>query len=123
MTSAATPAPFYAFAFALSAACVFALAQLPDAMRRLEAVSIAAGILSIWYAARPSENYNRPFGETILSIKYPLIAYAVAPTLPVDGLSFRAIALLGGLYAIVCAYAYADDPELRHSFTSWRSIP
>jgi hypothetical protein len=62
-------------------------------------------------------------GVHIVLVKYPLIAYAVAPTLPSAETFGRTASVLVGLYVLICAYEYVDDPDLRHVFFSRRSLP
>ena len=114
--------PFVVLAVVLGMSAVLSLLVLSEPLQRSVAVAVAAGILSVWYAARPSEKWNRVAGGLIVLVKYPLIAYAVAPALP-DALSFRTLAALGALYALICVYEYADDAELRHFISSRRSLP
>lgn len=115
-------APFVVLIVALGTAGVLSLLALSDPLRRSIAIAAAAGIVSGWYAARPSENWNRVAGGLIVLAKYPLIAYAAAPSLS-DATSSRTIAVLGALYVLICAYEYADDSELRHFISSRRSLP
>jgi 4-hydroxybenzoate polyprenyltransferase len=117
VASARTVTPFYALGFALMSAASVSLIAEPFAFRRLAALAIAAAVLSIWYGARPRDEGHRALGEHVLAIKYPLIAYAVAPELPPDAVTPRIAVTLVVLYVIVCLYEYADDVELRQLFT------
>ena len=122
MSLATSTPPFAALIVALAVAGCALLIPSGDLLRRFAAIGAAVAILSVWYAGRPSENWNRLAGEHIVLLKYPLIAYAAAPALPSDGVSWRALGVLSAVYATVCAYDYADDPELRHILVSRRSI-
>jgi hypothetical protein len=121
MAAARSTTPFYALGFALSCAAVVWLVAEPDALRRLAALSIATAVLSIWYGLRPTDGSHPALAEHVLAIKYPLVAYAVAPELPSGAVTVRAAVVLGALYVLICVYEYADDVELRQLFTSRRS--
>lgn len=116
-----TTAPIQLIGFALALAALVPLTTSPFALRRLIAIGLAIGILAVWYGARSTVQRRPLLGEHVLAIKYPLIAYAVAPSLPADAVTPRSSAILLTVYAIVCVYAYADDVERRHIFTSRRS--
>lgn len=116
-----TTTPFYVLGLALSSAVVLSLVTEPSALRRLGSLSIATAVLSIWYGVRPSDGSQRVATEHVLSIKYPLFAYAVAPELPSDVVTLRSAIILGALYVLICVYEYVDDVELRQLFTSRRS--
>jgi len=122
MATASTTAPFYALGLVCSSAAILPLISGPSALRRLGALSLAAAMLSIWYGFR-SRDRSHALEEHVLTIKYPLIAYAVAPELPVDVLTLRIAAILIVLYVFICVYEYAEDVELRQIFTSRRSVP
>jgi 4-hydroxybenzoate polyprenyltransferase len=122
MSLAATTSPFVGLVAALAVTGCVLLSPAGDLLRRFAALGLAVAVLSVWYAGRPSENWNRLAGEHIVLLKYPLIAYAAAPSLPSDVVSWRALGVLSAVYATVCAYDYADDPELRHILVSRRSI-
>ncbi|HTE47154.1 MAG TPA: hypothetical protein VK636_18035 [Gemmatimonadaceae bacterium] len=109
-------APFAALITFLGIGGILLLLPLPELLPRLIALAIAAGIVSAWYGTRPSENWNRVVGSHVVLTKYPLIAYAVAPTLPVSVLQQRPVAVLIAIYLIVCVYEYLDDPKLRQAF-------
>ena len=121
MARSRTTAPFHALGFALSSAAVLSLVTEPSAIQRMGALAIATAVLSIWYGVRPNDGSHRAMTEHVLAVKYPLIAYAVAPELPTDVVTLRATLVLGALYVLICAYEYADDVELRQLFTSRRS--
>ncbi len=122
MSLATSTPPFAALIVALAIAGCVLLIPSGDVLRRFAALGMAVAVLSVWYAGRPSENWNRLAGEHIVLLKYPLIAYATAPSLPIDVVSWRTVGVLSAVYATVCAYDYADDPELRHILVSRRSI-
>ena len=115
-------APFVALIGVLTAAVLSSLLRMADPLERIIALAAAVGVLSLWYSARRSENWNRRIGSHVVLLKYPLIAYTVAPVIPAAG-SLRPVAILVALYLLVCVYEYVDDPELRQVFTSWRSLP
>jgi 4-hydroxybenzoate polyprenyltransferase len=122
LPSAPTTTPFYAVGLSLAALSTIPLISSPFALRRVAAVSLAAALLSIWYGARSPERRFHAFGEHVLAIKYPLIAYAVAPGLPADIVTPRVGILLSVLYLLICVYEYTEDIELRQIFTSRRSL-
>jgi 4-hydroxybenzoate polyprenyltransferase len=115
-------APVYLLGFALFSACLVPLVSETFAVRRLAALSLAAAVLSIWYGVRSRETHH-VLAEHVLAVKYPLIAYAVAPELPAEILTPRIAVVLIVLYLIICVYEYAEDVELRQIFTSRRSVP
>ena len=121
LASASRTTPLQLLAFALGLASVLSLTTSVFALRRLAAIAFATAVLSVWYGARSTAQRSHAVGEHILAIKYPLIAYAVTPAFPVDVVTPRIVAILFVVYTLVCAYAYADDVELRHIFTSRRS--
>ncbi len=121
LASASRAAPLRLLGFALGFASVLSLTMSVFAFRRLAAIAFAMAMLSVWYGARSENRRSHAVGEHILAIKYPLFAYSVAPTLPTDVVTPRISAILFVVYALVCVYAYADDVELRHVFTSRRS--
>jgi 4-hydroxybenzoate polyprenyltransferase len=116
-------APFLIVAALLAVAGVTSLLQMADPLPRLIAIAAAVAVLSLWYSARRSENWNRVAGGHVVLLKYPLIAFAAAPALPSPSGAVRAVAILAGLYVVICVYEYVDDPELRHAFLSRRSLP
>ncbi|MEP6493894.1 MAG: hypothetical protein ABJF01_14530 [bacterium] len=109
-------APFVLLITLLGLAAILLLLPLPGLMPRLIALASAAGIVSAWYGTRPSEKWNPVVGSHVVLAKYPLIAYAVAPSLPVSVLQRRPVAMLLAVYLLLCAYEYLDDPKLRHAF-------
>ena len=119
---ATTTAPFYALGLALMSAAIMSLIAEPFALRRMSALSIAAAILSLWYGARPRDEQHHAVAEHVLAIKYPLIAYAVAPEFPSGAVTLRIAIVLAVLYVLICVYEYAEDVELRQLFTSRRSV-
>jgi 4-hydroxybenzoate polyprenyltransferase len=123
MTSSTRTAPFLALVAILTAAAVISLLPLSEPLARCVAIALAVAVLSVWYSTRRSENWNRVAGGHIVLVKYPAIAYAVAPSLPATSGFGRTAAVLGGLYALICVYEYVDDPDLRHVFLSRRSLP
>ena len=123
MARSTRTAPFLMLVALLAVAGMTSLLQLSDPLARFIAVAVAVGVLSVWYSARRSENWNRVAGGHVVLLKYPLIAFAVAPTLPTASGFARSTVVLIGLYAVICVYEYIDDPELRHVFSSWRSLP
>lgn len=122
LASTSRVAPFMALILGLWAVGTTLLFPLSDLLPRVVALGIAGVTLSAWYASRRSENWNRVAGGLIVLVKYPLIAYAVAPALPTVT-SARTVIVLAVLYALICVYEYADDPELRHVISSRRSLP
>ena len=123
MARSGRTAPFIAAIALLMVAGIIWLLESRDPLARIVAIAIAACGLSLWYGTRRLENWNRVAGGHIVLAKYPLIAYAVAPTLPPASTVVRTILLLGGLYALICIYEYVDDPELRQILFSRRSLP
>jgi len=109
--------PFVALGMALAVAAIEPIVFATDAQRRITALAIAGVCLAIWYNARRSP-FASPLGEHVVLIKYPAIAFAVAP----GALSFdtrtaalRAAATLASLYLLLCVYESFDDPALRAS--------
>ena len=121
--AARTVVPLYTLGLALSSAAVISLVAEPSALRRLAALAIATAVLSIWYGIRPGDGSRHALAEHVLALKYPLFAYAVAPDLPSDLVTIRALGILAALYVLICVYEYADDVELRQLLTSRRSAP
>jgi len=122
LASASTTAPFKLLGLAFATASLVPLFSTPFLLRRLAGLLIGIAILSIWYGVRSTSRRRHALGEHILAIKYPLIAYAVAPELPADVVTPRIVAILAAVYSLVCVYEYAEDAELRHVFTSRRSV-
>jgi 4-hydroxybenzoate polyprenyltransferase len=114
--------PFAVLVVVLGVASTVWVLQLSEPFLRITALAIATGTLSGWYASRRSENWNRVLGGLIVLLKYPFIAFAVAPSLP-DPASGRTIVVLGGLYLLICVYEYVDDAELRRIISSRGSLP
>jgi 4-hydroxybenzoate polyprenyltransferase len=123
MARSTRTAPFLVLVALLAVAGMTSLLLLSDPLSRWIAIAVAVATLSVWYSTRRSENWNRAAGEHIVSLKYPLIAFAVAPTLPTASAFARSAIVLAGLYTVICIYEYVDDPELRHVFFSRRSLP
>ena len=123
MASSTRTVPFLALVALLAVMSIISLLRLTDPLARCIAIAVAVGVLSVWYSTRRSENWNRVAGGHIVLVKYPLIAYAVAPSLPSASGVARTATVLGGLYALICVYEYVDDPELRQVFVSRRSLP
>jgi 4-hydroxybenzoate polyprenyltransferase len=121
MVTAPSRAPFYALGLVLTLAAIARLIWEPSAIARLAALSLAAVILLIWYDLRP-RNGHRAVAEHVVALKYPLIAYAVAPELPSTAVTLRVVIVFVVLYLLICVYEYADDAELRQSFLSRRSV-
>jgi 4-hydroxybenzoate polyprenyltransferase len=120
-TTAPTTAPLYALAFGLFLCALVPLLAAPFALRRVVALSLVTAMLASWYRVR-SRDRSHALEEHVLTIKYPVIAYAVAPILPPDVLTPRVGAILVVLYLFICVYEYAEDVELRQIFTSRRSL-
>ena len=60
-------------------------------------------------------------GGHVVLVKYPVIAFALAPALPPVGARatvLRASAILAVVYLVLCVYESFDDPELRASRTA-----
>ena len=123
MARSTRTAPFLWLVALLAMVGMTSLLQLGDPLTRTIAIATAVAILSVWYSARRSENWNHVAGEHIVLVKYPAIAFATAPTLPAASSFVRTAVLLAALYAVICIYEYIDDPELRHVFSSGRSLP
>ena len=121
--SAVSVAPLYLLGLVLMTISIASLVGESFAFHRLAAVSIAAAILSVWYGARSRDEQHHALAEHVLAVKYPLIAYAVAPELTSDAVTLRIGIVLAVLYVLICVYEYADDVELRQFFTSRRSVP
>jgi 4-hydroxybenzoate polyprenyltransferase len=118
--TARTTAPLSALGLLLASGATISLIAEPFVLRRLAALSFVTAILSIWYGARPREG-RHALSEHVLAMKYPLVAYAVAPELPSDVVTPRVAIVLVVLYVLICVYEYAEDVELRQLLTSRRS--
>jgi hypothetical protein len=123
--------PFALLGVVLGVGALVPIALAADAVARLAALGIAAGSLAIWYRVRPtplSSSASPPLrirtssasggsaaslGGHVVLIKYPAIAFAVAPSVP--RLDLRAAATLASLYLVLCIYESFDDPALRAS--------
>jgi len=123
VANAVSVAPLYLLGLVLMTISIASLVGESFAFHRLAAVSIAAAILSVWYGARSRDEQHHALAEHVLAVKYPLIAYAVAPELTSDAVTLRIGIVLAVLYVLICVYEYADDVELRQLFTSRRSVP
>jgi hypothetical protein len=108
-------APFAVLMASLAIVGVGSVALLRDAPSRILALAIAAGTACVWYGARPIDHRHPVVGSHIVLVKYPLIAYAAAPSLPSSPLHTRPLLVLLALYVLICIYEYADDRELRHA--------
>lgn len=97
-------APFVALGLALGALGAVASA-------RVAVLGAAAVALLLWYRLRGGE--VQLFGGHVVLLKYPAIAFAVAPNPP------RPI-VLAALYLALCVYEAFDDPLLRASMLARR---
>ena len=115
MVSSMRFAPFAVVMAVLAVVGVASVSLLPGAPSRILALVIAAGVACAWYGARPIEDWNPVVGSHVVLVKYPLIAYAAAPALPVSVLQPRPLVVLFALYLVMCVYEYLSDRELRHA--------
>lgn len=83
---------------------------------RLIVLSLLVTLLGIWYRARVSLAPSSVVVAHVVLLKYPVIAYLVAPGV-VRGVSGLALAapVLMTVYLLLCIHEGVDDPELRHS--------
>ena len=109
MVASGRAVPFVVFAVVLGIAALVPIALATDAPQRGTALVLGAGSLAIWYRVRRSGL----LGGHVVLIKYPAIAFAVAPSVP--RLDLRAAATLASLYLVLCIYESFDDPALRAS--------
>jgi hypothetical protein len=117
MVSTRQTTPFIALGMALAVAAIEPIVFATDVQRRTTALFVAAVCLAIWYRARRSALASL-LGEHVVLIKYPAVAFAVAP----GAVSFDtrtavllAVATLASLYLVLCIYESFDDPALRAS--------
>ncbi|MEO7858461.1 MAG: hypothetical protein ABIU76_15805 [Gemmatimonadaceae bacterium] len=83
---------------------------------RLLVLSLLVAVLGIWYRARASLAPSSVIVAHVVLLKYPVIAYLVAPGV-VRGVSGLALAapVLMTVYVLLCIHEGLDDPELRRS--------
>ena len=109
MVTSQRTVPFAALLFVLGVAAVVPILLEPEPATRFAVLSLVTGVLLAWYRLR---GHHAGFiGAQIVLLKYPAIAFIVAPKPP------SAIALTS-LYVAVSAYEVFDDPALRASFAS-----
>jgi hypothetical protein len=143
MVASGRVGPFVVLGVILAVGALVPIALAADAPRRIAALVLAVGGLAIWYRVRPaslsssanvanslSSSASPPLrirtgsasggsvaagslsGHVVL-IKYPAIAFAIAPSVPF--LDTRTATTLASLYLVLCIYESFDDPALRAS--------
>lgn len=107
--------PFVTLALVLGLAGVTMIVLGGNGLVRVAFVAIAVVILAAWYRLR-SDNGGAVLSGHVVLIKYPAIALALAPTLPMSGAQlWRAVAIVVAVYLSICVYESFDDPGLRAS--------
>lgn len=94
-----------------------------NAVPRIVALGIVAGVTGVWYRVRKPSTRRTP-GLYLVLIKYPVFTYAAAPgPLPsLTGMWPRGFVILAAIYVAICIYETFDDGELRASYTG-ASLP
>jgi hypothetical protein len=100
-------APFVVFAVALAAAGMIPAVLIARLAEQLAIINVAIFVLIAWYHRRANDGPSLANAHVVL-LKYPLIAFALAPVRP------RMPAIVA-LYLTLCAFEVFDDPSLRAS--------
>lgn len=100
-------APFVIFAASLAALAMIPAVFIQKMGEQLAIISLAIVILIAWYHRRSGDAPSVANAHVVL-LKYPILAFAVAPVRP------RLPALVA-LYFALCAFEVFDDPALRVS--------
>lgn len=100
-------APFVVFAVALAAAGMVPAVLIARLAEQIAIINIAIIVLIAWYHRRANDGPSLANAHMVL-LKYPLIAFALAPVRP------RMPAIVA-LYLALCAFEVFDDPVLRAS--------
>jgi hypothetical protein len=100
-------APFVVFAVALAAAGMIPAVLIARLAEQLAIINVAIILLVAWYHRRASNGPSLANAHVVL-LKYPFIAFALAPVRP------RMPAIVA-LYFALCAFEVFDDPALRAS--------
>jgi hypothetical protein len=100
-------APFVVFAVALGAAGMIPAVLIARLAEQLAVINLAIIVLIAWYHRRANDGPSVANAHVVL-LKYPLIAFALAPVRP------RMPAIVA-LYLALCAFEVFDDPALRAS--------
>ena len=102
-------APFVLLMLLFAVVGIVPLVFWSHAVARLIALDIAIGFLLVWYRLHWRRSV---FGGYVVLLKYPAIAFAVAPVAPPP------LALVS-LYLVVCVFETLDARALRASITSF----
>lgn len=108
---------FVMFGCGLALGALTSLSLEPDLLRRVVALALAVTLLEVWYNTR-GRSSGGALGGHIVLLKYPAIAYAVAPRLTALGdrsPPSRGVSALASVYLLTCIYEYFDDPTMRAS--------
>ena len=100
-------APFVVFAVALAAAGMIPAVLIARLAEQLAIINVAILVLIAWYHRRANDGPSLANAHVVL-LKYPLIAFALAPVRP------RMPAIVA-LYLTLCAFEVFDDTALRAS--------
>lgn len=119
--ASATPLRYLQWASAAVVSVLIATGAEPAT--RLLVLSLLAAVLGIWYRARASLTPSSVIAAHVVLLKYPVIAYLVAPgaVRGVSGLALAAPALMM-VYLLLCIHEGLDDPELRRSRVARRVL-
>jgi 4-hydroxybenzoate polyprenyltransferase len=112
LASSSRVTPFIIFAAALAAAGMIPAVLIARLAQQLAIINLAIVVLIIWYHRRATDAPTLANAHIVL-LKYPVIAFAVAPIRP------RLPALVA-LYLGLCAFEVFDDPALRASSNARR---
>ncbi|HVF39591.1 MAG TPA: hypothetical protein VM939_06790 [Gemmatimonadaceae bacterium] len=86
---------------------------------RLLVLALLAASLGVWYGARELSKPMPVIGAHIVLIKYPVIAYIVAPGSTGSARELlMAAPMLIAVYLLLCIHEVLDDPALRRSRTA-----
>jgi 4-hydroxybenzoate polyprenyltransferase len=100
-------APFVIFAATLAAAGMIPAVLIARLAEQLAVINLTIIVLIAWYHRRANDGPSLANTHVVL-LKYPLIAFALAPIRP------RMPAIVA-LYFALCAFEVFDDPALRAS--------
>lgn len=108
--------PLRHLAWASVAATTVLIATGDEPLARLLVFALLGATLGFWYRVRTSLAPSPVLTAHVVLIKYPVIAYLVAPG-AVHGASGLTLAapVLVAVYLLLCIHEGLDDPELRRS--------
>ncbi len=111
---AATPLRYLELVSAAAAIVLIATGSRP--MTRLFVFALLGAAFGLWYRARASLDVSPVLAAHVVLIKYPVIAYLVAPGV-VHGTKGLVLAapVMVTVYLLVCIHEGLHDPQLRRS--------